>query len=86
MNSDKWEQNDDGTYKRSKFDPNKLEKYHPFQLYFMGILDKEEYDKKYKIYNAGNPPNLNFNNVTIYSKQIDVNDIIKVEGERRCEQ
>lgn len=55
-----------------------IKKYHPFMLYFMGLLPKSEYSTKYQIYDLGS----GFN-ATPY-KQVSVNDIIAVEGERKC--
>jgi len=85
MGSDYWVSNGDGTYYRAN-DLNKLLKYHPFQLYFMGLLPKSEYGTKFKIYDAGGADtgrDFNFNNATFY-KEVSVNDIIVVEGERKC--
>ncbi len=85
MNSDYWVSNGDGTYHRAN-DLNKVLKYHPFQLYFMGLLHKSEYGTKFKIYNAGGADSgkdFNSNKATFY-KEVSVNDIIAVEGERTC--
>ncbi len=82
MNADYWVNNNDGTYRRE----NKIgiERYHPFELYFMGLLPEAEYDTKFQIYDAGIPgANMNFTNAVPY-KQVSVNDIIKVEGKRIC--
>ncbi|MFA4891053.1 MAG: hypothetical protein WC604_01720 [Candidatus Gracilibacteria bacterium] len=55
-----------------------IKKYHPFMLYFMGLLPESEYGTKYQIYDLGPAYN-----ATPY-KQVSVNDIIAVEGERKC--
>ena len=78
--SDYWIPNGDGTYKKeNKFD---VKKYHPFALYFMGLLPKEEFNTKFQIYNAGPVGQFNFLKATPY-KKVDVNDIIAIEGERK---
>ena len=81
MMSDYWVPNNDGTFRRENKEG--IQKYHPFQLYFMGLLPKEEYDIKYQIYDAGLPGNWNFEKAIPY-KQVTVNDIIEVMGEREC--
>lgn len=86
--SDYWIPNGDGTFRLSKSisEPSfVVTKYHPFQLYFMGLLPKEEYDTKFWIYDAGIPgiEEWNWKSATPY-KQVSVNDIIEVEGEREC--
>jgi len=48
-------------------------KYHPFLLYFMGVLPEDEYGTKYKIFDEGQ----------VY-REVSVLDIIEVEGERKC--
>ena len=82
MGSLSWVPNNDGTFRRVKV-KHVVGKYHPFQLYFMGLLPKEEYDTKFQIYDAGHNGNFDFEHAVPY-KQISVNDIIKVEGERKC--
>ena len=74
--------NGDGTFKREN-DETGIKKYHPFMLYFMGLLPKSEYSTKYQIYDQG-PGGANADNATPY-KKVSVNDIIAVEGERKCE-
>jgi hypothetical protein len=83
MNSDNWVSNGDGTFRRE--DKEGIQRYHPFQLYFMGLLPKEEYATKFWIYDAGLPASgeMNFEHAVPY-KQISVNDIIDVTGERTC--
>ena len=84
MNSDNWVSNGDGSYKRDNKEG--VKKYHPFQLYFMGLLNTKNYDfnKKFQIYDAGIVGN-DFDDQTAYPyKELSINDIISVEGERRC--
>jgi hypothetical protein len=84
MNSDNWVSKGDGSYKRDNKDG--VKKYHPFQLYFMGLLNTKNYDfnKKFQIYNAGIVGE-DFDDQNAYPyKEISINDIISVEGERRC--
>ncbi len=82
MNSDYWVPNNDGTFRR-EYTPS-VEKYHPFQLYFMGLLPEEEYDTKFAVYDAGIVgKDFNDQNATFY-KTVSVRDIIELEGERSC--
>jgi hypothetical protein len=83
MNSDTWVPNGDGSYKRLL---TRSDRYHPFQLYFMGLLDDENYDlnKKFKVFDAG-IPGKDFNDKKAYPyKEVSINDLIKVEGKRTC--
>lgn len=82
-NSDHWQPNGDGTYSRSSIPAGALVHYHPFTLYFMGLLPKDAYDIKYQIFNSGLPPNFNFTTATLYS-DISVTDIINALGPRTC--
>lgn len=80
MGSDNWVSNGDGTYSRDN-QPG-IPIYHPFELYFMGLLPKSEYSKKYTIYDAG-IVGKDFNDKTAkFYKEVSVEDIIKVAGER----
>ncbi len=82
MNSDNWVPNGDGTYRRDN--QSGVQVYHPFQLYFMGLLPKSEYSKKYKLYDAG-IVGKDFNDKKAkFYKEVSVEDIIKVAGERQC--
>lgn len=92
MGAQHWISNGDGTFSVdfSKEYNGAVRKFHPFVLYFMGLLPKEEYSTKFPVYNAGyakNPgeyyTNYNYDNATFY-KTVSVNDIIAVEGERKC--
>jgi hypothetical protein len=85
MGSEYWISNLDGTFRVGGYDPKFAQKYHPFQLYFMGLLPDAEYSTKFWIYDAGIPnvEEWNFASATPY-KQVSVNDIIEVEGEREC--
>ena len=81
MNSDTWVLKEDGFYERLI---HRAQKYHPFQLYLMGVLPKSEYDTKYKLYDAGIlGKDFNDKTATFY-KEVSVNDIITIEGERSC--
>ncbi len=64
------------------------EKYHPFTLYFMGLLPESEYDKKFNIFqNRGTYVlNQNFSLPSMKSvyNQVSVRDIITKEGIRQC--
>ena len=86
MNSDAWEMNADAkTYSRIVLQNDEILKYHPFQLYFMGLLNRENYDfnKKFKIYDAGGADSerdFDFEHATPY-REISLNDIIAYEGE-----
>ena len=82
MGAHYWVPNDDGTF-RSASKGRIEECYHPFQLYFMGLLPKEEYSTKHQVYNAGAYGAEDPKRAVPY-KQISVNDIIEVEGEREC--
>ncbi len=86
MGSTYWVSNNDGTYRRGEFQWNEKRKYHPFVLYFMGILSESEYDTKFNLYNAGSADtgkSFNTDRATYY-KSISVNDIIYAIGERYC--
>lgn len=82
MGAGYWIANGDGTYKRSK-ECNGPEKYHPFQLYFMGLYNQNNFDfsKKLTIYYA----DTDMNSKAIPYKQVDINNIIRVEGQRNCQ-
>lgn len=84
MGSDNWVPNGDGSYRRENKEG--INEYHPLQLYFMGLLNKDNYDfnKKFKVYNAG-VVGEDFNDQKAYPyKEVSINDIIAVEGERKC--
>ncbi|MBU0981622.1 hypothetical protein KKC94_02925, partial [Patescibacteria group bacterium] len=73
------------TYRRES-NPELGYKYHPFLLYFMGVLPEDEYDTEYTIYDAGggdSPDPFNSENATIYDT-VSINDIIEVAGPRTC--
>tara|TARA_Y100000310_G_C20371520_1_gene663730 strand:- start:263 stop:649 length:387 start_codon:yes stop_codon:yes gene_type:complete len=84
MNSDNWVANGDGSYKR--VNEEGIAKYHPFQLYFMGLLNKNNYDfdKEFKVYNAGITGEDFSDQKAFPYKEVSINDIISVEGKRRC--
>lgn len=82
MDSDNWVSNNNGTYRRQN-EPG-IGVYHPFQLYFMGLLPTMEYSVKHVLYNAGVVgQDFHPENATFY-KEISVDDIIAVEGQRTC--
>ena len=80
MDSDHWISNGDGTFRREN--TQGVQKYHPFQLYFMGLLPEEEYSTKFQLYKYG-PINFEFEKAIPY-KEVNVNNIIEVEGKREC--
>ncbi|MFA6397823.1 MAG: peptidoglycan-binding domain-containing protein [Candidatus Paceibacterota bacterium] len=63
-------------------------KYHPFTLYFMGLLPQSEYDTKFNLLqkniNYQITPNFGANAMESVYKQVSVRDIISREGERKC--
>lgn len=70
------------------YDYSLKRRYHPFMLYFMGLMPKAEYSKQYPLYDVGYDPNGDYfphdmNNAK-FVKNVSVNDIIAVEGERQC--
>lgn len=78
MGSRNWVSNNDGTF--GTFSKGRIrECYHPFQLYFMGLLPKEEYSTKHPVYDL----RLGRSEAVLY-KQVSVDDIIAIEGERQC--
>jgi len=84
MGSDRWIPNGDGTYHRENLQ-DIAPKYHPIQLYLMGILTPENFDfnTKFKIFNTGGGDSgtlFDPENAVLY-KEISINDIIDVEGE-----
>jgi hypothetical protein len=82
MGAKPWVSKGNGIYETEYNQTSDLNKYyHPFQLYFMGLLPESEYSTEYNIYNGGVTPNFSFQNVTFY-KKVNVNDIINFEGER----
>ena len=78
MGANNYVPNGDGTFKSANKWGGVMECYHPFQLYFMGLLPKEEYGIKHQVYDA-----TEYQKAVPY-KQISVYDIIEVEGEREC--
>ena len=62
-------------------------KYHPFTLYFMGLLPSGEYSTKFNVlHNHGSYDDGTINSESMQSvyKQISVNDIINGYGARSC--
>jgi len=85
MFSDRWVANGDGTFHRENLQ-NMAQKYHPIQLYLMGIYHADNYDfsTKFQIYNSGGgDTDLPFDpeNAVLY-KEISINEIVDLEGER----
>lgn len=86
MDSDNWVSNGDGTFRRDNKEG--IPVYHPFELYFMGLLNNTNYDfnKKFTVYNAG-IVGIDFNDQrAIFYKEVSISDIIAVEGQRKCSQ
>ncbi|MDP2704048.1 MAG: dockerin type I domain-containing protein [bacterium] len=84
MGSDYWVSNGDGTYRRDNR-PGRL-RYHPFQLYFMGLLPESEYSRGYAVYDAGIVGKDFDDTKAKFYKTVSVNDIISVVGKRECVQ
>ncbi len=82
MNSDNWVPNDDGTFRREN--TRGIQKYHPFQLFFMGLLPEEEYDTQFPVYDAGIVGKDFYDQNATFYKNVSVRDIIALEGERNC--
>ena len=85
MASDRWIPNDDGTYQRENLQ-NHRPKYHPIQLYLMGLYNQDNFDfsTPFHVFNTGGGDStLPFNpeSAVLYN-EISINDIIDVEGER----
>lgn len=84
LGSDHWVKGEDGFYKIPYIHPSEPQKYHPFQLYFMGLLPEDEYGNKFTIYDAGIVgEDYNRERGKPY-KEVSVNDIIALEGKRSC--
>jgi hypothetical protein len=85
MGALEWIPNSDGTFRAKQYDQNNPPalKYHPFALYFMGLLPESEYSKQYQVYNIGlNPIFPQDFQQAVYYKSVSVNDIIAVTGKR----
>ena len=85
MKSYDWGPNGDGSYKLINAGIF-TETYHPFQLYFMGMITENDFDfnKKFPVYDAKGADSgvpYNFDRVLPYS-EVSIADIIKVEGKR----
>ena len=85
LGSEHWIPNGDGTFRRTAEEQgNTIGNFHPFMLYFMGLIPESQYDINHTIYDAGIPEN-NFNPARARPyKNISINDIISVEGPREC--
>ena len=83
MKAGRWVPNNDGAYKNRTLGVGPT-KYHPFVLYFMGLLPKEEYDIKFQIFDAGGIDGMWNSERAIPYKEVSVRDIIEVAGERVC--
>jgi hypothetical protein len=84
MKSDFWVDKGNGIYSRQN--QQRVKKYHPFELYFMGLLTKDNFDfnKKFNLYDAG-IVGKDFNDQTaVPYKKVSIQDIINVEGIRKC--
>ncbi len=90
MNAHSWESNESGGFSdRGVLNEEGnigLFKYHPFTLYFMGVLPESRYDEQYDLYDAGEwgvPGGIDQENAVFY-KKVSVDDIIEEEGIRQC--
>lgn len=77
-----WIANGDGTFRQSK-DCLEFKKFHPFQLYFMGLYNSSNFNfnRKFDIYYA----ELDMNSKALPYKKVSIQDIIDVEGKRECQ-
>lgn len=83
-NANQYEAIDDDDTNESDVTDIVSSRYHPFLLYFMGLLPESEYDTKYQIFDAGGIDGMwNLERALPY-KQVSVRDIIEVAGERVC--
>ena len=78
-----WIANGDGTYSVSKECLETAPRYHPFQLYFMGLYNSNNFDfnKNFAIYHGEFDTDK-----SVPYRQVNINDIISVEGERNCQE
>lgn len=85
MLSDHWILNEDGkTYKRV-INLNIMEKYHPFTLYFMGLLKPEQLTEKFMVYDAGLSGDPSFHPDSAKPVfEIGIEDIINRAGPLKC--
>lgn len=83
MESDYWVFNEaTGFYERDNREG--IPKYHPIDLYFMGLIDPSEYGVQYQIYDSG-VIGVDFNDKQAKPyKKVSIQDIISVEGPRKC--
>ena len=84
MNSDNWQQQENGLYARNNTEG--IQRYHPFQLYFMGLLNEHNFDftQQFPVYDTGGADTLkpwNFDAATLFAHR-SIADIINAEGER----
>ncbi len=82
MGSNYWVPNGDGTFRLNK-DCLEPIKYHPFQLYFMGLSTKDNFDfnKKFTIYYS----KLDMESRALPYSKVSINDILQGEGIRSCQ-
>jgi len=85
MGANHWVSNDDGTYKTFSAPDGTKPRYHKFMLYFMGLLNPEEYGKKYPVYDFCFQSNPWCETKATLWKEVSINDIISIEGDRYCE-
>ncbi len=66
--------------------PSSNLKYHPFSLYFMGLLPSSEYSTRYDVYDVAPYNTVNEEGIgkATFFKSISVNDIINASGLRSC--
>lgn len=82
-----WTKYNDGSFFYLDNKPDKIIKYHPFTLYFMGLFPESNYDTKFNVLENKNlvdyPSESNENMSSVY-KQVSVRDIIARAGLRSC--
>lgn len=82
-----WQKSQDGMAFLNVTSGSDLYKFHPFTLYYMGLLPQNQYDTKFNIlqtdstYTQGEKV---YDSMQFY-KQVSVNDIIAKEGLRSCQ-
>ncbi len=75
-----------GTFLSEANTPSSILKYHPFSLYFMGLLPKEDYKTAYDVYETAPYNTVNEEGVgkASFFKSVSVDDIITTIGPRSC--
>lgn len=87
-----WVDNGDGTFSYETTTIDKLHKFHPFDLYLMGLIDKKEINSSYLLLDdvsslEGPPPILDLKvhlrSVKSTAHRVTIEDLIKTSGEER---